>query len=190
MFILYQILEAVRDTHDRGLHLGDITLNHLFVDNALYLSLLPNIQDNLLYPDSLHILDKYSNNDVMQKLEAAKINFQKKNAASNLSQSLDASKGVADWDSEHSDSCDHSLDKNCSTLNQRSSICSEHVMNVGKKSEMLNNVNGNEDNDQLNGESVSLEDRLCGYQRLMSSGDAFEILKQVRHNDAVKYFQS
>lgn len=51
--MLYQLLEAARDTHDRGLHLGDITLSHLFVDDALYLNLLPCISDTLIRPDPL-----------------------------------------------------------------------------------------------------------------------------------------
>lgn len=54
LFVLYQLLEAARDTHDRGLHLGDVTLSHLFVDDALYLSLLPCIPDSLIKPESLH----------------------------------------------------------------------------------------------------------------------------------------
>lgn len=54
LFVLYQLLEAARDTHDRGLHLGDITLSHLFVDDALYLSLLPCISDSLIKPEPLH----------------------------------------------------------------------------------------------------------------------------------------
>lgn len=53
LFVLYQLLEAARDTHDRGLHLGDITLSHLFVDDALYLNLLPCIADSLMKPDPL-----------------------------------------------------------------------------------------------------------------------------------------
>lgn len=53
LFVLYQLLEAARDTHDRGLHLGDITLSHLFVDDALYLNLLPCISDSLIKPDPL-----------------------------------------------------------------------------------------------------------------------------------------
>ncbi|XP_050717169.1 WD repeat-containing protein 81-like isoform X6 [Eriocheir sinensis] len=53
LFVLYQLLEAARDTHDRGLHLGDITLSHLFVDDALYLNLLPCISDSLMKPDPL-----------------------------------------------------------------------------------------------------------------------------------------
>lgn len=53
LFVLYQLLEAARDTHDRGLQLGDITLSHLFVDDALYLNLLPCISDSLMKPDPL-----------------------------------------------------------------------------------------------------------------------------------------
>ncbi|KAG0720026.1 WD repeat-containing protein 81 [Chionoecetes opilio] len=63
LFVLYQLLEAARDTHDRGLHLGDVTLSHLYVDDALYLSLLPCIPDSLIEPESLHSQAKYLSNE-------------------------------------------------------------------------------------------------------------------------------
>lgn len=63
LFVLYQLLEAARDTHDRGLHLGDITLSHLFVDDALYLNLLPCISDSLIKPDPLHSHIKDANGE-------------------------------------------------------------------------------------------------------------------------------
>ena len=63
LFVLYQLLEAARDTHNRGLHLGDVTLSHLFVDDALYLSLLPCIPDSLIEAESLHAQTKEVNND-------------------------------------------------------------------------------------------------------------------------------
>ncbi|XP_066986474.1 WD repeat-containing protein 81 isoform X1 [Macrobrachium rosenbergii] len=180
LFILYQILEAVRDTHDRGLHLGDVTLNHLFIDNALYLSLLPHIQDNLLYPDFIHDLDKMGTTDVMTKLETAKKNFQKQSTVSRLSQTLETSRSATDWDSEHSDSYDPSLEKNYASQNQRASISSaEHVSASLKKTD----AQGIEDTDQQNGDGGNhVEDRLSAYQRLMSSEDAFEILKQMDCN--------
>ncbi|CAL4227957.1 unnamed protein product, partial [Meganyctiphanes norvegica] len=45
-----QILEAARDTHDRGLHLGDVSTQHIFLDNSLFLSLTPNVTQSLLQP--------------------------------------------------------------------------------------------------------------------------------------------
>ncbi|XP_045135367.1 WD repeat-containing protein 81-like isoform X3 [Portunus trituberculatus] len=63
LFVLYQLLEAARDTHDRGLHLGDVTLSHLFVDDALYLSLLPCIPDTLIEPESQPSQTKDVNNE-------------------------------------------------------------------------------------------------------------------------------
>lgn len=69
--MLYQLLEAARDTHDRGLHLGDVTLSHLFVDDALYLSLLPCIPDSLIEPESQPSQTKDVNNEAAWLNEGA-----------------------------------------------------------------------------------------------------------------------
>lgn len=71
LFVLYQLLEAARDTHDRGLHLGDVTLSHLFVDDALYLSLLPCIPDSLIEPESQPSQTKDVNNEAAWLNEGA-----------------------------------------------------------------------------------------------------------------------
>ncbi|KAK7074513.1 hypothetical protein SK128_005347 [Halocaridina rubra] len=174
LFILYQILEAVRDTHDRGLHLGDVTLNHLFVDNALYLSLLPSVPDNLLYPESLLSGDKLGKSNAFQKWDGARTIPPKQINSSKLLQVSDNSKNTADCDSEHSDSYDHSLEKNYLSQNQRSSFASsDSTGNTSKKSSC-------EDQGHSNGGCGNqLDNRLDAFQRLITSEDAFEILKQV-----------
>ena len=47
----------MRNTHDRGLHLGDITLHHLLLDKSLFLTVLPQVKDNLLTPQLQPDLD-------------------------------------------------------------------------------------------------------------------------------------
>ncbi|XP_050432817.1 WD repeat-containing protein 81 [Adelges cooleyi] len=48
LFVVYQILNAMQNTHDRGLILGDITFSDIIVSPELWIRILPRIADNIL----------------------------------------------------------------------------------------------------------------------------------------------
>ncbi|XP_046400829.1 WD repeat-containing protein 81 [Ischnura elegans] len=48
LFVIYQLLQLMQDTHDRGLALGDLTLSHLLLaDDGLWIRVLPCLLDNV-----------------------------------------------------------------------------------------------------------------------------------------------
>uniref|UniRef100_A0A8D9AX21 WD repeat-containing protein 81 n=1 Tax=Cacopsylla melanoneura TaxID=428564 RepID=A0A8D9AX21_9HEMI len=47
LFIVYQLLHAMRDLHDRGLILGDVTLADIHVTDNLWIQIQPKITDNI-----------------------------------------------------------------------------------------------------------------------------------------------
>uniref|UniRef100_A0A2H8TDC8 WD repeat-containing protein 81 n=1 Tax=Melanaphis sacchari TaxID=742174 RepID=A0A2H8TDC8_9HEMI len=54
LFVLYQILNAMQNTHDQGLVLGDITLSDIIVSPELWIRVLPKITDNILDADEFN----------------------------------------------------------------------------------------------------------------------------------------
>ncbi|XP_045593332.1 WD repeat-containing protein 81 isoform X2 [Procambarus clarkii] len=181
LFILYQILEAARDTHDRGLHLGNFTLSHLFIDDSLYLSLLPSIPDNLIQPDSLHsqhTTKEKAEIEVIQETDSGR-------ERSRVSPSMDASQCIEVPKSDHiSDTQDLYAENNYATQCQQTSTKLFYCpVTMTKKVYDNFQVNDGDSEETKHLSALSqLDRRLLPYQKLMSSEEAFDILKQVDSN--------
>lgn len=52
LFVIFQLLQLMRDSHDRGLVLGDLSLHDLLLTEGLWLQALPKLQDNLHCPSN------------------------------------------------------------------------------------------------------------------------------------------
>lgn len=48
LFVIYQLMQLTRTLHDRGLILGNISLNDIFVSDNLWLNVMPQIDENIL----------------------------------------------------------------------------------------------------------------------------------------------
>ncbi|XP_044733359.1 WD repeat-containing protein 81 [Chrysoperla carnea] len=53
LFIIFQLLQALRTMHDRGLTIGDISLNDIHIDQNLWIQILPQIDSNLIIRDHI-----------------------------------------------------------------------------------------------------------------------------------------
>jgi WD repeat-containing protein 81 len=51
LFLIYQLLQLLRDSHDRGVIIGDVSLHDLFISSSLWLQVLPKIESNLISAD-------------------------------------------------------------------------------------------------------------------------------------------
>ena len=51
LFVCYQLLHATRELHSRGVCLGDITLCDVAVDQNYYVTVRPNVADNVVEVD-------------------------------------------------------------------------------------------------------------------------------------------
>ncbi|XP_063223458.1 WD repeat-containing protein 81 [Bacillus rossius redtenbacheri] len=47
LFLMYQLLQAMRDLHDRGTILGDITLGDVLLRGDLWIQIMPHLEDNI-----------------------------------------------------------------------------------------------------------------------------------------------
>ncbi|KAG7171126.1 WD repeat-containing protein 81-like, partial [Homarus americanus] len=185
LFVLYQILEAARDTHDRGLHLGDFTLSHLFIDDSLYLSFLPRIQDNLIHPDSLQPLPvprEKAGNEVLLEVDSRGEKSYRK-----ISLPLDASQCMVDREFEHTfDNQDHGEENNIASQSKLTgSVLMNSLLTITRKSDVCGSdctVKDvvSEESKNLS-EANQFDTRVLEYQRLLSSEEAFDVLKQVGH---------
>lgn len=175
--MVYQLLEAARDTQDRGLHLGDITLRHLFIDDALYLSLLPSITDSLIRPE------------FSRPCRTEKVNeFSRKNGVSDtLMLTLDSSMCQGEGG-------------NHAVVNVSSNQQAEgNVDALGAPSPGGKKGGSSSDCSPLLSDTISDESAnfyhnchsykgLVGYQKLLSSDEAFDILKKVSANSVLLVF--
>ncbi|XP_042218295.1 WD repeat-containing protein 81-like [Homarus americanus] len=187
LFVLYQILEAARDTHDRGLHLGDFTLSHLFIDDSLYLSFLPRIQDNLIHPDSLQPLPvprEKAGNEVLLEVDSRGEKSYRK-----ISLPLDASQCMVDREFEHTfDNQDHGEENNIASQSKLTgSVLMNSLLTITRKSDVCGSdctVKDvvSEESKNLS-EANQFDTRVLEYQRLLSSEEAFDVLKQVDSNN-------
>lgn len=180
LFILYQILEVARDTHDRGLHLGDITLHQLYIDNALYLRLLPSIPDNLIQPETSqpsHLLKSKSLSESEQQQDAA-IGEKRQSHSSDSTRST----GDLEADLVRTNSPEQNSERSKVFQDFRGDLAKRKKLPVSKKSEMNQTaqpktsvIEGSENRNSAN----QTDSRLLEYQKLISSEDAFDALRQV-----------
>lgn len=168
LFVVYQLLEAARDTQDRGLHLGDITLRHLFIDDALYLSLLPSITDSLIRPE------------FSRPCRREKVNeFSRKNGVSDtLMLTLDSSMCQGEGGN-------HAVVNISSSQQAEGSVDALGAPSPGGKKGGSSSDCSPLLSDTISDESANFCHNchsykgLVGYQKLLSSDEAFDILKKV-----------
>ncbi|XP_042862258.1 WD repeat-containing protein 81-like isoform X2 [Penaeus japonicus] len=183
LFILYQILEVARDTHDRGLHLGDVTLHQLYIDNALYLRLLPSIPDNLIQPESSppsHLLKSKSLSESEQHPDSA----MGEKSQSRLSHSSDSTRSTGDLDADSGRT--NSPEQNSERSRVPQDSRGDHskrksLLPTSKKSEMNQPVQSKTstiEGFESRNSATQADSRLLEYQKLISSEDAFETLRQ------------
>lgn len=48
LFVIFQLLHALRSMHDRGLTIGKITLNDIYLDQNLFIQIIPELDSNLI----------------------------------------------------------------------------------------------------------------------------------------------
>ncbi|KAK8740038.1 hypothetical protein OTU49_003006 [Cherax quadricarinatus] len=182
LFILYQILEAARDTHDRGLHLGDFTLSHLFIDDSLYLSLLPSIPDNLIQPESPHSL--HTPREKAEKEAIEETDWEKSNLLTGVSL-MDTAYGLESSEFERISECqDLDSENNYATqCQQANTVLFASPLTMAKLLSSDNTPMNNDANVETKRQIVNqLDRRLPSYQKLLSSEEAFDILKQMESN--------
>ncbi|KAK3878610.1 hypothetical protein Pcinc_016771 [Petrolisthes cinctipes] len=167
LFVVYQLLEAARDTHDRGLHMGDITLRHLFIDDALYLSLLPSIPDSLIRPE-------FSRPCRREKVHE----FSRKDGVSDtLMLTLDSSMCQGE-------SGNHAEVNVTSCQQAEASVDALNAPSPGGKKGGSSSDCSPLLSDTISDESANFYQNchsfkgLVGYQKLLSSDEAFDILKK------------
>jgi len=51
LFLAFQLLQLLRDSHDKGVVIGDVNLHDLLISPSLWLSVLPKLECNLFTPD-------------------------------------------------------------------------------------------------------------------------------------------
>lgn len=188
LFVLYQLLEVARDTHDRGLHLGDITLSHLFIDEALYLSLLPSIQDNLLKPEFLHSIHESDETRGSLVTEGFGRQSRRENYANRPSMSVDAMQYLLAWESERTfDRHDGVRDRSCVSQYRWGNTSSPDnqlpVLRRGRTEhgDTLSVRELTTEHSRHPNEVNQVDRRLTEYQKLISSEEAFDVLKKVRN---------
>nr|CAD7452419.1 unnamed protein product [Timema tahoe] len=47
LFVIYQLIQAMRTMHDRGMVLGDITLGDVLITDNLWIQIIPHLEDNV-----------------------------------------------------------------------------------------------------------------------------------------------
>nr|CAD7393459.1 unnamed protein product [Timema cristinae] len=47
LFVIYQLIQAMRTMHDRGMVLGDITLGDILITDNLWIQIIPHLEDNV-----------------------------------------------------------------------------------------------------------------------------------------------
>nr|CAD7259629.1 unnamed protein product [Timema shepardi] len=47
LFVIYQLIQAMRTMHDRGMVLGDITLGDILITDNLWIQIVPHLEDNV-----------------------------------------------------------------------------------------------------------------------------------------------
>lgn len=59
LFIIYQLLQLIKALHDRGLFLGNIGLDDIFIDDNLWIQIMPQLNLNILQSTE-HLIDAQS----------------------------------------------------------------------------------------------------------------------------------
>ncbi|CAB3366386.1 Hypothetical predicted protein [Cloeon dipterum] len=53
LFLIYQILQLLRDSYDKGVALGGISLNDVLITPSLWVTVVPKLEENLIYPKEM-----------------------------------------------------------------------------------------------------------------------------------------
>lgn len=67
LFIIYQLLQLVKTLHERGLLLGNITLDDIFITDNLWLQIMPQINLNILQCAAEDVTEALNENVVQRK---------------------------------------------------------------------------------------------------------------------------
>ncbi|CAH0384398.1 unnamed protein product [Bemisia tabaci] len=67
LFIIYQLLQAAKWLHDKGLMLGNIQLSEIFISDDLWIQVSPRLEDNIFHIDPGEETDLASNAEILKQ---------------------------------------------------------------------------------------------------------------------------
>lgn len=65
LFIIYQLLQVLKSMHDHSLTLGDVSLNDIYLNEDLWISILPKITSNIYVQNDPKLMDLKKNTHIL-----------------------------------------------------------------------------------------------------------------------------